>query len=413
MLKNFEIMIALRYLRSRRKEGFISVISGFSLIGIAIGVATLIVVMSVMNGYHITLRDRILGINGHITITSPNDIIRNYDTFSESIEKIDGVIHALPIQLSQAMVIKDGVSNGVIVRGIRAGDILKKKLVYDSIHLSYLDNFYGNSIIIGSTLARTLKATIGDEIKIISPDFSTTIVGSIPRIKTFKVSDIFDVGMYEYNSSTIFMPLETAQLFFKNYDGVSNIEVLVTDPENTTLIKSHINSLANQNIGMVDWDQINESLFDALAVERTVMFLILTLIVIIASFNLISGLIMIVKEKSRNIAILRTYGITKTSVMKIFILSGSVIGVVGTSIGTVLGITIAKNIEPIRASLESLTGTTLFDPVIYFLTKLPSELDYSDVALIICISLLLSLGATIYPAWRASKLMPAEILRYE
>lgn len=413
MLKNFEILIALRYLRSRRKESFISVISAFSLIGIAIGVATLIVVMSVMNGYHITLRDRILGINGHITISSPTQTITDYESFSKNIEKIDGVISSYPIQISQAMAINGEVSSGILSRGIKAEDIKKKSLVYGSINHDTLSEFKGNKVIIGNVLAKNLGLKIGDSLRVISPEFSTTILGSIPRIKTFEVLDIFDVGMYEYNSTTIFMPLEMAKAFFRNYEGVSNIEILVKDPENTDFIKSEINSFATQNISMIDWDRINESLFDALAVERTVMFLILTLLIIIAAFNIISGLIMIVKEKSRNIAILRTYGATKNSVMKIFIISGSVIGVIGTTFGALLGILIAKNIESVRASLEKITGTTLFDPVIYFLTKLPSELVYSDVMLIISISLVLSLGATIYPAWRASRLMPAEILRYE
>lgn len=411
---NFELLIAFRYLRSKRKESFISIVSAFSLIGIALGVATLIVVMSVMNGYHVELLKRILGINGHITITNSSSHIQNFPDYVTKISEIEGVTYVAPIILNQAVVTANKNSSGALIRSMDLKSLQSKPLVNESISLSTLKQFeQGNGLILGVSLAKQLNVRVGDFVKLISPQTSVTIVGSIPRMKNYKVIGTFDVGMYEYNVSTIFMPLKEAQLFFKMPDAVSDIEVMVKNPEKLEDIKAAIASTFNEPLKMVDWSMINSSLFDALTVERNVMFLILTLIILVAAFNIISSLIMLVKDKSTNIAILRTMGATKNSIIRIFIICGSLIGFIGTSFGAILGIAFSTNIESIRGFLQNLTGVTLFDPVIYFLTQLPSSVDFFEVFVIVSISLVISLLATIYPALRAAKLMPAEVLRYE
>lgn len=414
-LKNsFELLIAFRYLRSKRKESFISIVSGFSLIGIALGVATIIIVMSVMNGYHVELLKRILGINGHITITNSTSTIKDYDSYVSKIKNIDGVTFAAPVLINQTVVSANNTTAGALIRSMDAQGLQNKPLVRDSISLTTLKQFEeGKGLILGVTLAKQLNVKTGDFVKVISSQTSSTIAGSIPRMKTYKVIGTFDVGMYEYNVTTIFMPMKDAQLFFQKPNAVSDIEVMVKNPESLEDVKAHIAASFNEPLKMVDWAMINSSLFDALAVERNVMFLILTLIIIVAAFNIISSLIMLVKDKATNIAIIRTMGASRKSVLIIFIICGSLIGFIGTIFGAILGILFSMNIESIRTFLQSITGVKLFDPVIYFLTQLPSSVDFFEVMMIICISLLISLLATIYPAWRAARLMPAEVLRYE
>jgi len=414
MIQPFELMIAFRYLRAKRRESFISIVSWFSLIGIALGVATLIIVMSVMNGYHVELLKRILGINGHITISQSLGKIENYDEYISQINTIDGVTYSAPLILGQAMATANGTSVGAQVRGMNGASLTHKPVLKDTLD-EYSLNKYSNreGVYLGVSLARSLGLRIGDKIKLLIPETATTIVGAIPRMKTYNVVGVFDVGMYEYNATTIFMPLEDAQILFKFKDSVSDIEVMVKDPEAMDGIKDKIFQIMPPQTHMMDWSMANSSLFAALSVERNVMFLILTLIILVAVFNIISSLIMLVKDKSSNIAILRTMGASKNSIIKIFVICGSMIGVIGTLSGALLGITFALNIERIRVFLQSLTGQTLFDPVIYFLTKLPSHLDFGSVFVVCSISLGFSLLATIYPAYRASKLTPAEVLRYE
>ncbi len=414
MIKPFELMIALRYLRAKRRESFISIVSWFSLIGIALGVATLIIVMSVMNGYHVELLSRILGINGHISVSLEREKISDYDQYVEKIAKIPDVTYAAPLVLSQAMATANNSSVGVMVRGMSADSLEHKPVMKETLDLVSLNQFKENAgIYLGRSLARQLNVSIGDTIKLITPETTSTLIGNIPRMKTYKVIGTFDVGMYEYNATTIFMPLEEAQLFFKLGNTVSDIEVLANDPENMDNIKLEISKLFPNEVRLVDWGMANSTLFNALAVERNVMFLILTLIILVAAFNIISSLIMLVKDKATNIAILRTMGASKGSIIRIFVMCGSMIGVIGTLFGGILGVTFAMNIERIRQALQTLTGFTLFDPVIYFLTKLPSNLEFSSVFMVCFVSLIFSLLATIYPAWRASKLTPAEVLRYE
>ena len=413
MIQSFEWLIALRYLRSKRKESFISVVTGFSLLGIVLGVATLIVVMSVMNGFHKQFLSHVLGIQGHVTLAKADGVFQNYEELITKLNKIPDITYVAPLVIGQGMATSKSDNSGVIVRGMTATDLKKKPMVYESITDQELDNFEeGKGVILGISLAQKLNVRIGDTIKIVAPDSTNTVIGNIPRIKTFPVIGLFDVGLYQYNSSTIFMPLSDAQIFFKKYDAVTEIEIMLKNPEQLQSIKKQISTLVGDDVKLIDWQKSQEKFFRALEVERTVMFLILTLIILVAALNIISGLIMLVKEKSSNIAILRTIGASKGSIIRIFIISGSMIGITGTFLGVILGVSFAMNIDRIKDALESITGTNLFDPVVYFLTTLPSDLEISSVIKVAGMSLIFSVLATIYPAWRASRLTPAEILRY-
>ena len=414
MIKPFEWLIATRYLKSKRKDSFISVVGIFSLVGIALGVATLIVVMSVMNGYHKIFLNNILGIQGHLVAVNTTGKFSDYDSYAEEISKIQGVKFVAPIVIAQSMAVKDSYSSGVIVRGISADKLEQKPLVKNSVKPNVLNEFKkGEGVIVGIDLARTLRIKAGDEVKIITTDTNSTVFGSIPRIKTFRVAGTFDVGLYQHNSTTIFMPLDQAQQLYRYGDTVTEVEIMTTDPENMDRLKNAIKNVSGNHITLVDWRKAQDKWLNALAVERNVMFLILTLIILVAVFNIVSSLIMLVKEKSRGIAILRTIGTPRTSILKIFMICGSMLGFIGTFIGAVLGISFALNIENIRRFLESLTGTSLFDPVIYFLTKIPSDLDIVSVIFVVLLSLFFSVISTIYPALRASSLKPTEVLRYE
>jgi lipoprotein-releasing system permease protein len=425
MINAFEILVALRYLRTKRKDGFITVVNLFSMIGIALGVATLIVVMSVMNGYRVELINRILGINGHITIIGRSASIEEvrpgeipgYEGLTRAISYIPGVTYAAPLITGQGMIIGNDQSSGVMVRGMNVDSIRSKPLLASALGHEALNNFTENQgLLIGKALAEGLGVTVGDNIKIVTPEVSITIAGLVPRVKTFKVAGIFDVGMYEYNAYTVFMPLAEAQRLFRYANSVNNIEVMTENPEKLQAIKRLIIDAAHQQklaIDLIDWDRANESMQVALKVERNVMFLILTLMILVAAFNIISSLIMLVKDKTKSIAILRALGADYYSIIRIFVLCGSIIGFVGTLLGATIGVVFALNIESIRRFLESLSGTTLFDPMIYYLTKLPSQLDVGSVCMIVGTSLALSILATIYPAYKAAKLTPARALRYE
>ena len=412
MIKYLEILIALRYMRSKNKEAFISVVSAFSFIGIALGVATLIIVMSVMSGYETQLIKRILGINGHITVHM-NSSNLDYQELATKIGEIKEVQFVAPIVIGQAMVSAKS-SRGVIVRGMSLESIKNKPSMGVALSSEALFSYkHGEGVLIGSSMARDLQLDIGDSIRLIAPKFESLAFGVIPRVKTFNIIGIFDVGMYEYNSSTIFMPLELAQLFFDHKNRVTDLEVILHHPDNVLQVKESIGDLADDDLFITDWTSVNESLVAALRVERNVMFFILSLIILIAAFNIISSLIMLVQDKKKSVAILRTIGMSRISVLRIFIICGFIIGLLGTAIGSLLGIIFTLNIETIRQKLESLTGTKLFDPVIYFLTSLPAELSIINTIIIISVSLILSFLATIYPAWKAASLMPAVALRYE
>jgi lipoprotein-releasing system permease protein len=417
MFSKLEFLIALRYLKAKRQEGFISVIAIFSFFGIMIGVATLIIVMSVMNGFRYELVNRILGINSHITIYSRESNIKNYQQVIDKLKTIPNLEYANPIVESQAMLTANGKANGGLIKAVQVDDLKHKKLISQNIIRGDINNIDDkNQIIIGSGIANSMRLDVGDSLKIISSETNDTILGSIPRIKTYKVGGVFESGMYEYDTSTVFMNFSTAQIHFRYKESASAIEIFGDNATQIEELKQKVEKLIKDDfpeLYLMDWQQANASFIDALKVESAVMFLILTLIILVAAFNIISSLIMLVNDKKKNIACLRTMGMSKASIMRIFLICGSLIGVAGTLLGLIIGVLFSMNINNIKKFLESLTDSQLFNPAIYFLSQLPSKIFISDVILITGMSLILSFLATIYPAYKASKANPAEILRYE
>jgi len=410
----FERLVALRYLRARRQEGFISVISWFSLLGIALGVATLIVVMAVMNGFRAELFSRVLGLNGHLNVYATDGMLFDYGPMEEKLRLVPGVREVSPSVEGQTLITKDGAASGALVRGVVPEIFRKRKIMADHIVEGSLANFTDDKIVIGVRMAQRLGLHVGDTLTLIAPNSKSTIFGTTPRMRAYPVAAIFDVGMFEYDNAFVFMPLQAAQLFFKTGEGVSTLEIFIDKPSDIDSMKMNLLApLEGTSTRLLDWRQSNASFFTALQVEKNVMFLILTLIIVVAAFNIISGMIMLVKDKGHDIAILRTMGATRGMVMRIFFLAGASIGVVGTAGGLGLGLLIASNIENVRQGLQHLTGTDLFSAEIYFLTHLPAVIDWHEVTQVVVMSLVLSFLATLYPSWRAARLDPVEALRYE
>ncbi len=418
MFSAVERKIAWRYLRSTRKEGFISVISWFSLLGIALGVATLIIVMAVMNGFREQLFSRILGLNGHLNLYAQRGNVPQYDTLAATLKDVPGVTRLTPMIEGQVLLssAKDGAAGGV-VRGIRPEDLKKKTALSSRIVLGSLDDFKDDGIAIGIRLAEKLNLRPGSSISLLSPRGVQTAFGTVPRIQSFPVVAVYNVGMYEYDSSFVFMPLEAAQKFFGMGDTVTTLELMLADPYHMKNTYPEVIAVADKNapvpMRLLTWQDMHASFVNALQVERNVMFLILTLIIVVAAFNIISGMIMLVKDKGRDIAILRTMGATQGSMMRVFFLSGASIGVIGTLAGVALGVAFSLNIESIREFLQHLTGTELFSAEIYFLSQLPARLDPMEVLQVVLMALGLSFLATLYPSWRAARMDPVEALRYE
>ena len=413
---SFERIVAFRYLQSRRRETFISVIAGFSLAGIALGVATLIVVMAVMNGFREELLSRILGLNGHLMISSSVfGGIENYDKLSNRIREIPNIESVVPIIEGQAMATLRGSAAAAVVRGIRPIDLKNHKLIKKSLVAGSLSDFSNDSsVLIGMRFAERFGLTVGSYVNLVAPQSRLTVFGSIPRSRRFTISGIFEIGMYEYDSSFMFIPLIAAQKFFQIEKGkVSSIEVLLTNPNLIGQVTPLVKAKSKGPINILDWQNKNSSFFNAIQVERNVMFLILTLIIIVATFNIISGLIMMVQDKGKDIAILRTMGATRGMILKIFLLAGMSVGILGTLLGLILGLAFSLNIETIRQWLQSISGTNLFNAEIYFLSQLPAKVDALEVLSIIIMALGLSFLATLYPSWRAARLEPVEALRYE
>lgn len=414
MFSPVEWMIALRYMRARRAEGFISVIAGFSLMGIALGVATLIIVLSVMNGFRGELLDRILGLNGHIAVVSSTGTLADYGPLAERVRRVDGVLSVTPLVEGQILATSGGRAAGALVRGLTPDALAARPSIAGNIRLGSLDQFTGgDSVVMGSRLARTLGVRVGDKVTLVSPRGTVTAFGTVPRMQAYRVAATFEVGMFEFDSTFIFMPLEAAQQYFRLGDTVNQLEVFVEDPDSFLRQRLDIAGVVGPGHRLFDWQQANSSLFNALQVERNVMFLILTLIIVVAAFNIISSLIMLVKDKGAAIAILRTVGASRGMVMRVFFIVGTSIGVVGTIAGAILGLLFSENIEVIRRWIESLTGSELFAAEIYFLSQLPAEVDPGEVVMVISMALGLSILATLYPSWRASRLDPVEALRNE
>jgi lipoprotein-releasing system permease protein len=410
----FEWMLSLRYLRARRKEGFISVIAGFSFLGIMLGVATLIIVMAVMNGFRHELLDKILGLNGHLLIQPLEKPLTDWADVSARLDKVQGIRLAAPIVEGQALASSPFNAGGVLIRGIRLQDLEKLPSVARNIKQGTLANFDdGDGVAIGRRLADQLSLRAGDNITLVAPRGAVTPMGTTPRIKIYKVAAVFEIGMSEYDSGMVFMPLKEAQAYFNRAGDVTAIEVYTDNPDNVQAYRKAVQDAAQRPIFVIDWRQRNATFFNALQVERNVMFLILTLIVLVAALNIVSGLIMLVKVKGQDIAILRTMGATQGAIMRVFLITGASIGVVGTLVGFLLGVVVCLNIENIRQFLSWLTNTELFSPELYFLSHLPADMDTAETSAVVIMALVLSFLATLYPSWRAARLDPVEALRYE
>ena len=416
MFGAFERAVAGRYLRARRGERFVSVIAAFSLVGIALGVATLIIVMAVMSGFRDDLLSRILGLNGHLAIYAQSRAgLSGFDSDVARVRSLPDVVSATPIVEGQVLFTANGFSGGGIVRGIRQADLENLPAIAGTIRAGSLAAFHGNdAIVVGQTLANRFDLQIGSELTLLSPNGAVTAFGTVPRVKAYRVVAIFQAGMNEYDSTFTFIPLEAAQAYFQRAGTATQIEIMVRNPDRVSNVNRAIRQvLADQDVRVVDWTQSNDSFFAAVTVEQNVMFLILTLIIVVAAFNVISSLIMMVKDKTGDIAVLRTMGAGSGAIMRIFLMCGASVGITGTVLGTILGVVFCWNIETIRQALQKLTGTTLFDPTVYYLEHLPAKLDIGNVIQVIVMALVLSLLATLYPSWRAARTDPVEALRHE
>ena len=409
----FEWLIAGRYLRTRRREGFVSVIAGFSFLGIMLGVATLIIVLSVMNGFRKELLQKIVGINGHIFVAAMDKPLTDYAEVAERLAKVSGIRSAIPLVEGQAFASSPYNGSGAIVRGVRGEDLKRIESLAANVKQGSLEDFdMAGGVAVGRRLAEALYLQLGDTLTLVTPRGAQTPFGTAPRIKGYKVSAIFEIGMSEFDSTFIFMPLPEAQAFFNRENDVNLIEIFLDNADRVDEARAALDLAAERPVLMTDWRQRNRTFFAALEVERNVMFIILTLIVLVAALNIVSGLIMLVKDKSSDIAILRTMGATRGAIMRVFLITGASIGVVGTIAGFLLGLVLAANIQAIQQFVSRLTNTQLWDPTVRFLSQVPAEINPGEVLTIVLMAIILSLLATLYPSWRAARLDPVQALRY-
>ena len=409
-----ERLLAFRYIRARRAEGFISVVAWFSLAGITLGVATLIIVMSVMNGFRAELIGRILGLNGHLGVSSIEGGIKDYNKLALRLSEMPSVIAATPQIEGQVMVNANNQARGAVVRGVSWSDLAVRKPLWDSLDESAIAAFRDDgALLIGETMAFTFRLKIGDTVTLLSPKGRVTAFGTVPLRRSFKIGGIFKVGMHEYDSSFIFMPLDVSQVFFDTGDVVSGFEVYSSAPLNITAVSNIIKSQLGSKYRVFDWQERNASFLNALKVERNVMFLILTLIILVAAFNIVSSMIMLVRSKNADIAVLRSLGASSSLIMRVFLITGASIGAVGTLVGSLLGLIFCWQIDNIKRGIEALSGAELFSAEIYYLSKLPAVVDPFEVSIVVVMALVLSFVASLYPAWRAAHVAPAEVLRYE
>ena len=415
MFGAFERAVAGRYLRARRGERFVSVIAIFSLIGIALGVATLIIVMSVMNGFKADLMGRILGLNGDLSIYGSGAPIGDYEGVARRVAAVPGVASAVPIVEGQVLLSAGSYSAGGLIRGMSRPDLQALHEISGNIRAGSLDGFDGDdAIVIGTTLALRANLQIGSPLTLVSPNGAATAFGTMPRVRAYRVVAIFDAGVNDYDASYAFLPIHAAQVFFQMPGAVSLIQVMTPDADHVQPVTRRIReALPDAPYRVLDWTQSNNAFFGAVQVEQNVMFLILTLIILVAAFNVVSSLIMMVKDKTRDIAVLRTIGAGRGAIMRIFLMCGASVGVTGTLVGTLVGIVFCLNIERIRQALQTLTGTNLFNPEVYYLEHLPARLEWPQVIQVIAMALVLSLLATLYPSWRAARTDPVEALRHE
>lgn len=415
MFGRFERVVAGRYLRARKGERFASIIALFSLVGIALGVATLIIVMAVMNGFKADLMGRILGLHGDLNVYSYSQRIEGYQDTARLIRSVSGVTQVLPMTQGTILAEASRYSTGAMLEGIASDDLKNWTALSQGVFSGSLNDFRGDdAVAIGVSMAERAGLQVGSTMTLLSPDGRSTPFGTMPRVKKVRVVAIFDANWNDYNSNIVLMPLPASQKFFMLGNAVSLIQVSTIDPIHVQPVGQTIaDTLGDPRLRVVDWTHSANGFLDAVTVEQNVMFLILTLIILVAAFNVISSLIMMVKDKTRDIAILRTFGASRGAVMRIFLMCGASVGVIGTVLGTGLGITFALNIERIRHVLEGLTGTNLFNSEVYFLARLPARIVWSQVIEVVLLSLALSLLATLYPSWRAAKTDPVEALRHE
>ncbi len=417
MFGPFERMVAGRYLRSRRGERFVSIIAVFSLVGIALGVATLIVVSSVMSGFQTELMSRALGANGHVSIEAyAGEHIDGYEKLLPAMRAVPGVVSVLPVLDGQVLLTTDtGGARGGLVRGVTQQDLQALHIVSDHLLAGDLKNFTGDdAIAVGAGIAASYRLAVGDPITVISPHGAATAFGTVPRVRAYKVVAIFDAGLSDYNNSVVFLPLPMAQIFFQMPDAITGFQIRVADPDHVeAVIPPLAQILAGRKLLVRDWRHANDQIVGVLQVQKDTMFIVLGMIVLVAAFNVISSLIMMVKDKTGDIAVLRTLGAGSGAILRIFLMCGASVGVTGTALGTVIGILFCRNIVTIQHWVENITGGQVFDSSAFLLTALPDTIDWDDVARVIVLGLVLSLLATLYPSWRAARTDPVEALRHE
>ncbi len=414
MFSKTERLLAFRYLKSRKRTGFVSVIAGFSFLGIMLGVATLIIVMSVMNGFRAELMGRILGLNGQVGVYPAwGSLLADDADRIERLAAIPGVTRVVPIVEGQVMASAGENNAGVMIRGMAPADFTARPILTDGYRGLDFHEFVDDTVIVGYRLARRLGVRAGDKVMLVSPKGNITAFGTIPKMKRFTVVGTFDSQMFEYDDNFMFMPIDTAQHFFKTDDRVSRLDIFTAPDVPSDSVLEAAFDAAGEDAQVYDWRRTNQAFFNAIEVERNVMFLILTLIILVAAFNMISGLIMLVRDKGRDIAILRTMGMSRGGIQRVFLLAGLTVGVAGTIAGVVIGLLFCYHIDTIKEWLEGLSGHELFSAEIYFLSHLPAQVDLTEVVVVGGMSLLLALLATIYPSWKAGKTDPVEALRYE
>ncbi|HET7881673.1 MAG TPA: lipoprotein-releasing ABC transporter permease subunit [Acetobacteraceae bacterium] len=417
MFGPFERAVAGRYLRARKGERFVSIIAVFSLVGIALGVATLIVVTSVMSGFQTELERRVLGVNGHITVEAfAGEKIDDYQKLLGGIRGIPGIVSALPVLDGQALLTTDkGGARGGLVRGVMLDDLRALHPVSDHVIAGKLDDFTGDdAILVGVGLAQFYRLRVGDPLTVISPQGAATAFGTVPRVRAYKVAGVFDAGLNDYNNNVVFMPLSAAQVFFQKPEAITGIEIRVAQPDNVDALLPPLRQvLAGRNVWLRDWRHANDTIISVLQVQKDTMFIVLGMIVLVAAFNVISSLIMMVKDKTRDIAVLRTIGADSGAVLRIFLMCGAFVGITGTIIGTIIGVVFCRNIVAVQHAVEDITGGRVFDSSVFMLTALPDTVDWGDVARVVALGLVLSLLATLYPSWRAARTDPVVALRHE